>query len=59
MLRLTEWLSCLRYVVAGDFVHHLFVGEYAKAYPDAKVIGVEGLGEKRKDVKFVGGGYMH
>jgi hypothetical protein len=44
-----------RYILAGDFVHHLFLGDYAKAFPEAKVIGVDGLGEKRKDVKFNGG----
>lgn len=49
--------SLHRYVVAGDFVHHLYVGDYAKEYPNAKVIGVEGLPEKRTDVKFDGGRY--
>lgn len=44
--------------MAGDYVHHLYVGDYAKAYPDAKVIGVDGLGEKRQDVKFTGGRYL-
>jgi hypothetical protein len=27
---------------------HWFEGEYAKAYPDAKLIGVEGLAEKKE-----------
>lgn len=43
-----------QYIVAADQVHHLYVSDYAKAYPEAKVIGVEGLPEKRTDVKWDG-----
>lgn len=48
----------LKYIVAPDIEHHIFVGPWAKAYPDAEVIGMEGLPEKRegdaetKGVKF-------
>lgn len=45
----------LRYLVAGDVVHHLFLGDFKKEYPQAKVIGVEGLPEKKPDLKFDGG----
>ena len=38
----------VRYIIAPDFEHHIFVGPWAKAYPDAEVIGVEGLPEKRE-----------
>ncbi|KAF5352166.1 hypothetical protein D9758_009194 [Tetrapyrgos nigripes] len=38
----------VKYIMAGDFVHHLFLGEFKKAYPQAKVIGVDGLGAKKK-----------
>ena len=34
--------------MAGDIVHHLYLGEFSKAYPEAKVIGVEGLAAKKK-----------
>lgn len=44
-----------RYVVAGDVVHHLFVGDFTKEYPNAKLIGVEGLPEKRPELKWDGG----
>lgn len=44
-----------QYIVAADQVHHLYVSDYAKAYPEAKVIGVEGLPEKRTDLKWDGG----
>ncbi|KAN0063249.1 hypothetical protein ACQY0O_004413 [Thecaphora frezii] len=49
-----EQMGEVAYLVAPDAVHHLFLPQYASAYPSAKVIGVEGLEEKRKDVKFDG-----
>ncbi|UZJ57348.1 hypothetical protein CBS101457_006668 [Exobasidium rhododendri] len=44
----------VKYVVAGDVVHHLYVGDFKKAYPEAKLIGVEGLPEKRPELKWDG-----
>ncbi|RMD42690.1 hypothetical protein DV735_g2462, partial [Chaetothyriales sp. CBS 134920] len=38
----------LKYIIANDYEHHIFVTPWAKAYPDADVIGVEGLPEKRE-----------
>lgn len=35
------------YIVALDFEHHIFISEWAKEYPSAKIIGPEGLPEKR------------
>jgi|SRR5687767_10834433 glyoxylase-like metal-dependent hydrolase (beta-lactamase superfamily II) len=37
----------VRYIVALDYEHHIFMSEWAKAYPEAKLIGPEGLPEKR------------
>lgn len=37
----------VRYIVALDFEHHIFVSEWAKQYPEAKLVGPEGLPEKR------------
>ncbi|KAL7949326.1 hypothetical protein V8C42DRAFT_310602 [Trichoderma barbatum] len=37
----------LGYIVALDFEHHIFISEWAKQYPGAKIIGPEGLPEKR------------
>lgn len=37
----------VKYLVALDFEHHLFITEWAKEYPDAQIIGPEGLPEKR------------
>lgn len=35
------------YLVALDVEHHIFLSEWAKAYPGAKLVGPEGLPEKR------------
>jgi hypothetical protein len=39
-------------IVAPSKAHHLFVGDYVKAYPAAKLYGAPGLPEKRKDLRF-------
>ncbi|KXJ93893.1 hypothetical protein Micbo1qcDRAFT_39786 [Microdochium bolleyi] len=40
----------LAYIIAGDIEHHIFLSEWAREYPAAKVIGPEGLPEKRSKV---------
>lgn len=40
-----SYISCL------DYEHHLFIGEWSKAFPKATTIGVEGLQEKRAKQK--------
>ncbi|KAF7546348.1 hypothetical protein G7Z17_g8503 [Cylindrodendrum hubeiense] len=45
--KVTEMGGDVRYIVALDFEHHIFVSEWAKAYPAAKIIGPQGLPEKR------------
>ncbi|KAI9106034.1 hypothetical protein DFS34DRAFT_601922 [Phlyctochytrium arcticum] len=49
-----ERLGNVKYLVCPNVVHHLYVSEYKKRWPDAKIIGVKGLREKRKDVTFAG-----
>ncbi|RYP22653.1 hypothetical protein DL765_001503 [Monosporascus sp. GIB2] len=39
------------YLIAPDIEHHIFISEWAKEYPDAKLIGPEGLPEKRAGQK--------
>jgi hypothetical protein len=41
-------LGTLRYIVALNIEHHLSISSWAKEYPQAKVIGMEGLSEKRE-----------
>lgn len=35
------------YIAALDIEHHIFISEWARAYPSAKIIGPQGLPEKR------------
>ncbi|KAF6836775.1 hypothetical protein CMUS01_05293 [Colletotrichum musicola] len=37
----------LAYIVAPDIEHHIFLSEYKAAFPDAKIIGPDGLPQKR------------
>ncbi|KFY40409.1 hypothetical protein V494_03512 [Pseudogymnoascus sp. VKM F-4513 (FW-928)] len=45
--KLAEKGDKVQYIIAPDIEHHLFVSDWARAYPSARVIGVEGLPEKR------------
>lgn len=36
------------YIAALDFEHHIYISEWAKAFPNAAIMGVEGLPEKRE-----------
>jgi hypothetical protein len=41
-------LGEVKYITALDIEHHIFLGPWHSAYPTAKVLGPEGLPEKRK-----------
>ncbi|QDS75009.1 hypothetical protein FKW77_005692 [Venturia effusa] len=41
----------LKYIAALDIEHHIFLGAWNKEYPNAKVLGPEGLPEKRRKQK--------
>ncbi|KAK4102164.1 hypothetical protein N658DRAFT_506376 [Parathielavia hyrcaniae] len=41
----------VRYIIAPDIEHHIYLSEWAAAYPNAKLIGPEGLPEKRQKVQ--------
>ncbi|KAK7059672.1 hypothetical protein R3P38DRAFT_2837172 [Favolaschia claudopus] len=45
-------LGPVKWIVGADAVHHLFLAQYKEAYPDAKVIGVQALVEKKKSEGF-------
>lgn len=45
-------IGTVQEVVAPSKVHHFFVGDYVKAYPDARAYGPPGLAEKRTDLRF-------
>jgi hypothetical protein len=44
-------LGPVRAVVAPSKVHHLFAGDYGRAYPGARLYGAPGLAEKRRDLR--------
>lgn len=45
-------LGPVRHVIAPNRFHHLYAGDYAAAYPEAKLYGAPGLGAKRQDLEF-------
>ena len=47
-------LGPVRYLVAPNRFHHLFIGEWAQAYPEADVYLAPGLAEKRSDLDAAG-----
>lgn len=44
----------VRFIVAPNSLHHLFIGEWQAAYPSAKTIAAPGLAARRKDLAFDG-----
>lgn len=44
-------LGPVRAVVAPNLFHHLFAGEWAAAFPDARLLLAPGLDQKRPDLK--------
>ncbi|MCU0685588.1 MAG: DUF4336 domain-containing protein [Polyangiaceae bacterium] len=45
-------LGTPRYAVAPNRFHHLFVGEYRRAFPEVQLYAAPGLPEKRRDLSF-------
>jgi len=45
-------LGPVKHVVAPNRFHHLYVSDYPKNYPDAKIYGAPGLDTKRRDLHF-------
>jgi hypothetical protein len=45
---LQEMGNKVKYIAAPDIEHHIFLSDWYSAYPDAHVIGPEGLPEKRE-----------
>ncbi len=49
-----EALGPVRYLIAPNRLHHLFVGDWADAFPDAELWGVPDLMKKRADLRWTG-----
>jgi Domain of unknown function (DUF4336) len=47
-------LGDVRHLVAPNALHHLFIGDWQRAYAGAKLYAAPGLREKRKDIDFDG-----
>jgi len=45
-------LGAVRFIVAPNSLHHLFLPEWQRAYPDAKLYAAPGLRPRRKDIAF-------
>jgi hypothetical protein len=52
--RALDALGPVRFVVAPNRYHHLYVGDYFKAYPKARIFAAPALPEKRTDLRFHG-----
>jgi hypothetical protein len=47
-----EALGEVRYLIAPNALHHLFLGEWQRAYPAARLYAPPGLRKRRKDLRF-------
>ncbi|MCY1667383.1 DUF4336 domain-containing protein [Rhizobium sp. SL86] len=47
-----ETLGAVRYLVPPNSLHHTFLADWQRTYPDATVYAPPGLREKRKDIRF-------
>ncbi|MCE9651133.1 MAG: DUF4336 domain-containing protein [Parvibaculum sp.] len=45
-------LGTVRYLIAPNSLHHVFIADWKRAYPDARTCAAPGLQEKRKDIVF-------
>ena len=49
-----ESLGCVKYLIAPNHLHHLFLSEWIAAYPSAEAYGTSEVIKKRKDISFNG-----
>lgn len=47
-------LGAVRFLVAPNKIHHLYLDKWVAAYPEARLYGVVGLPDKRKDLSWDG-----
>ena len=47
-----ESLGCVKYLIAPNHLHHLFLSEWAVVYPDAEIYGTSEVIKKRSDISF-------
>ncbi len=49
-----EALGCVKYLIAPNHLHHLFLPEWIAAYPEVQVFGTNEVIKKRGDITFDG-----
>ena len=49
-----EQIGSVRFLVAGNLLHHLYLASAVKVFPQAELWGPPGLAGKRKDLRFEG-----
>jgi len=54
LIREVESLGPVAYLVAPNRLHHLFVGEWQQAFPEASIYAAPGLDTKRPDLSIAG-----
>ncbi len=52
LLKEVDVLGPVRFLVSPNAIHHLFLGEWKSAYPDARLYASPNLAKKRKDLAF-------
>lgn len=52
--KVVDDLGPVRFLVSPNKIHHLFLGEWKRAYPEARMIASPGLRERRRDLAFDG-----
>ena len=52
--RAVDTLGPVRFLVPPNALHHTFLGQWQRAYPEARVHAPPGLRQKRKDIEFEG-----
>lgn len=52
LLSMVETLGAVRHLIAPNSLHHTFLGDWQRVYPDATVYAPPGLQEKRPDIRF-------
>ena len=52
--RAVDTLGPVRFLVPPNALHHTFLGQWQRAYPEARVHAPPGLRRKRKDIEFEG-----
>jgi hypothetical protein len=57
LLREVRDLGTVAHIVAPNCFHHLFVGDWQRAFPEASLYGAPGLERKRPDLKIAAQAY--